>query len=122
MTYDPIANFERVDIEAIPHGEIVTTIEGKSVFIKRPGGRVRYRAVFMAHFAAHPGGFCSVGQVFLHDGIEWVVESVRFSGLSRIKGADGQFFDGRSYEITAMATQAYDCILDIEKQQAGGAP
>ncbi|MCF4115143.1 MULTISPECIES: hypothetical protein [Dethiosulfovibrio] len=119
MSYDPVANYELTDIEEIPHGEMVVTASGETVFVRRPGGRVRFRATFQGHFSSHPAGFFTVGEVFSHQGIEYMVEQIKLSGLHRIKAVDGEFFDGRSYEIQALSTRAYDGSLDIDEPMAG---
>lgn len=118
--YDHIANYEMSDIEEIPHGEMVVTASGETVFVRRPGGKVRFRATFQGHYISHPSGFFEIGDVFTYQGIEYVVEQIKLSGLHRIRATDGKFFDGRTYEIQALSTKAHDGPLSINSPLAGG--
>jgi hypothetical protein len=121
MPYEPHANYETINIQEEPHGEIVTTASGEAVLIVRPGGTVRYQGSFLAHFGSHPGGYHAVGDVFTVDGIEFVAQSVSYVGKGVIKGIDGKFFDARTYEIHAVSTKAYPSTgKDISLPLLGG--
>ena len=120
MAYDSIANYEVLDIEAVPHGEVVVTASGEAVLVRKAGGRVRYRLTASAHFLSHPGGMCLVGQTLSYRGVEFVVEQARFSGMARLRDVGGVFFDARTYEIQALSTGAYDSS-PLESPGAGEA-
>lgn len=120
MSYDPAANYEVLSVEEIPHGEMVTTAQGETVFVRKQGGRVRFRLTAEAHFHSHPGGLFLVGRTFTHQGVEYVVEQVRFSGLARLRDWNGRFFDARTYEMQALSTGAYDSS-PLESPGAGEA-
>ncbi len=113
MAYDHSANYEIVDIEELPHGEIMTTLGGEAVHVQRPGGRARFRITLRGHYMSFSSGVYKVGDTVTVHGIEFVVNLIKRGGMSKIKGIDGEFFDGRLYELQAISTTAHDTtVLD----------
>ena len=106
-TYDPVANYEDVQVTEEPNGEILVTAAGEAVLVRRTGGKVRFRLSCRAHVESHASGLFVVGQTFSYLGIEFVAESVRYARLHRIRGTDGAYFDARTYDISAVSTGAH---------------
>jgi len=108
MAYDPIKNYEDTQVSEELHGEVVTLANGASVFIKKASGKVyKLRATFTAHFQTYAEGFHAIGTTFTHRGIEFVVESINYTGNEFLRDNRGQYIDERTYALSCVSVEAF---------------
>jgi hypothetical protein len=122
MAYDPIKNYEATNITEELNGELIVLANGKTVIVTKTGGLTRLRATFQAHFFTFHEGFIEMGDTFTYHGVEFVVESISFNGLTKIRDDQGRYWDERTYEMSCVSTKAYDnAELVINQRKAGEA-
>lgn len=98
------ANYDSVEFQLVPNGEIVTSAMGQEVFICRPNGVNKILATLHGHFFSFPSGAHAPGSEFSYMGITFISKELSTSGQYLIKGSDGKKFDGRGYTVTAIST------------------
>lgn len=122
VTKKGTANYETAELELIPNGELVTTANGQTVFIRRAGGVKHARLTLSGHFLSYPAGVYTIGETFEYLGVTFVVEGFQTSGHPLIEGSNtppgDKDFDGRAYTITARSVQALTTTA-FEQLKAG---